>query len=49
VAEDYTKWFFSRLRSVELALSDGRQNFSVLIALLWQISQWALHCILPSF
>ena len=25
VAEDYTKWFFSRLRSVELALSDGRQ------------------------
>ena len=24
VAEDYTKWFFSRLRSVELALSDGR-------------------------
>jgi len=25
VAEDYTKWFFSRLRSVELALSDGRE------------------------
>lgn len=25
VAEDYTKWFFSRLRSVELALCDGRE------------------------
>jgi len=25
VAEDYTKWFFSRLRSVELALEDGRE------------------------
>jgi len=25
VAEDYTKWFFSRLLSVELALSDGRE------------------------
>lgn len=25
VADEYTKWFFSRLRSVETALSDGRE------------------------
>jgi len=25
VADDYTKWFYARLRSVELALQDGRE------------------------